>query len=76
MTIPEQIIQQALTLRPEERVRVIAILEESLATQAFATPEIALAWANEVEERADAVERGEMPVQEWRAALSKLGFKH
>jgi hypothetical protein len=44
MTIREQIAQQALALSPEDRTYLADVLEQSLTTGEFATPEIAAEW--------------------------------
>lgn len=56
----DQIVEQALTLTPEDRAYVADKLEESLTAGGFATPEIAAAWAEEVERRIADYDRGEV----------------
>jgi hypothetical protein len=68
----DEVLQQALALAAEDRAFVAEALEESLTPGDFATPEIAAAWADEIERRAEACERGEMPAADWRAAMVRL----
>jgi putative addiction module component (TIGR02574 family) len=56
----DQIVEQALSLPPEDRVFVADALEQSLSSGAFASPEIAEAWAEEIERRLAAYDRGEI----------------
>jgi hypothetical protein len=51
MPLRDQIVEQAMPLSPEDRIFVADALEQSLAGEGFATPEIASAWAAEVERR-------------------------
>ena len=72
MSIRDEIAQQALGLPADDRAFVAELLERSLATGEFATPEIAAAWIAEVERRADAYERGEMLATDWRDTMARL----
>jgi putative addiction module component (TIGR02574 family) len=56
----EQIVEQALSLPPEDRAFVADALEQSLTPIGFATPEIAAAWAVEIERRIASYDRGEV----------------
>lgn len=53
----EQLAAEGRTLPPEERVRLLDLLLESL--EETATPSVALAWAAEIKRRVHAHERGE-----------------
>lgn len=66
------VLQQAMSLNVEDRAYVIGALEESLKTIEFETPEIAAAWAKEIERRAEARERGAMPAEDWREVTARL----
>ena len=55
----DEIARQALTLPPEDRAYVADVLERSLDTGTFATPEIAEAWSKEINRRIAAYDRGE-----------------
>jgi putative addiction module component (TIGR02574 family) len=68
----DQVLEQALALGPDDRAVVVEALEQSLPDQGFANHEIAAAWAAEIERRAAAVERGEMPTEDWRAVIARL----
>lgn len=72
MTIREQVAQQALALPPEDRIYVVDILEQSLATDGFATPEIAREWAAEIDRRIDACDRGITQTSDARTALERI----
>jgi putative addiction module component (TIGR02574 family) len=56
----DQIVEQALSLPPEDRAYVADALEQSLASGGFASPEIAEAWVAEIERRLTAYDRGEI----------------
>ena len=60
MTNREQIVEQALTLTPEDHAYVAEALEMSLSNEGFASHEIADAWAEELERRVSAYDRGEV----------------
>lgn len=66
------VLQQALELEAEDRAYIAEALEQSLKPTDFATPEIADAWAAEIERRAAAYERGEMPAEDWRTVVARL----
>ena len=72
MTPREEIVQQAMALPPEDRVYVADKLEQSLSSGGFATPEIAAAWATEIERRVTAHDRGELPAADMNAVLARL----
>ena len=60
MTNRDQIVEQALSLAPEDRGYVADALEQSLSSGGFASPDIADAWAEEIERRLAAYDRGEV----------------
>lgn len=68
----DEIVQQALALPPDDRAYVVDVLEQSLIEGDFASPEIAAAWMEEIERRASAYERGEMPAEDWRTVMGRL----
>jgi putative addiction module component (TIGR02574 family) len=53
-----ELAQKAQTLAPEERSRLVDLLLESLQEPALA--EVEAAWAEEIERRVEAHERGEV----------------
>jgi hypothetical protein len=57
------ILRQVRELSEKERAALIEALAEDEAC-AFASPEIAKAWEEEIERRIDAIDRGEMPVRD------------
>ena len=54
----KQLEEQARTLSPEERARLAETMLESLQPS---IPEIDCAWAEEIERRVDAIDRGFIP---------------
>lgn len=66
------VLQQALALDADDRAYIAEALEQSLSPSDFATPEIAEAWAAEIERRAAAYEQGEMPAEDWRTVIARL----
>jgi putative addiction module component (TIGR02574 family) len=68
----DQVLEQALALAPEDRAYVVEALESSLSLADFASPEIGEAWFAEIERRAVACERGEMPSADWRTVMARL----
>jgi putative addiction module component (TIGR02574 family) len=59
MTIREQVLQQALSLPPEDRAFVADQLDQSLPHSQFASQDIAAAWNAEIDRRIAAYERGD-----------------
>ncbi|MGC1274481.1 MAG: addiction module protein [Planctomycetaceae bacterium] len=59
MSNREKIVSEALAMPPEDRAYVADVLERSLETDGFATPEIAAAWSKEIDRRIAAYDRGE-----------------
>ena len=72
MSIVEQIAQQALALGPEDRAYLANVLEQSLTSGGFATPEIAAAWSAEIDRRLDAHRRGEAQTTDADTALERI----
>lgn len=72
MIAREEIVQQALSLSPADRIYVADALEQSLASDGFATPEIASAWAEEIERRIATHDRGGAPAAEMETALERI----
>lgn len=54
----KQIEDQARALKPEDRAKLVESLLESLH---MPVSEVEAAWAEEIERRVDAFDRGEMP---------------
>ncbi len=71
-TVRDLLLQQALALGLDDRAYIAEALEQSLSPSDFATPEIAQAWAAEIERRAAAYEQGEMPAEDWRTVIARL----
>jgi putative addiction module component (TIGR02574 family) len=72
VTLREQIVQQALTLAPGDRVYVADVLEQSLSDGGFSSAEIAAEWAAEVERRMAAYDRGEVQGNDVEAVVDRL----
>jgi hypothetical protein len=72
VTLREQIIQQALTLAPGDRVYVADVLEQSLTDGGFSSAEIAAEWASEVERRMAAYDRGEIEANDVEGVVDRL----
>jgi hypothetical protein len=68
----DELLEQVLALGPDDRAVVAGAVQESLHHQSFSNSEIAAAWAAEIDRRADAVERGEMPTEDWRTVIARL----
>jgi len=72
MTLRDQIIQQALTLPPEDREYMADLLEGSLPVGEFRTEEIADAWSQEIDRRIAAYDRGETTAVDFDVALDNM----
>lgn len=72
MTLRDQIAEQALSLPPEDRAFLADLLEESLATDGFATPELASEWVAEVRRRVAAYDRGESEALDLKATMQSM----
>lgn len=72
MTLREKILQDALALAPEDRAFVVDELEQSLNKDGFASPEIAAAWAQEIERRVASFERGEIEAEDANVVLPRM----
>ncbi len=68
----DQIVEQALSLGPEDRAYVADALEQSLSSGSFASPDIAAAWADEIERRLAAYDRGEIKAVDADLALIRI----
>jgi len=72
MTIREQLAQQVLALPPEDRTYLADVLEQSLTSGEFATPELAAEWAVEIDRRIAAYDRGEIQGVDAVTALERI----
>lgn len=72
MSRRDEIVRQALGLEPEDRAFIAERLEESLTPRGFATPEIAAAWAVEIERRIAAYDRGEIEALPGDTAIERI----
>jgi len=72
MLLRDEIVQQALSLPPEDRAYVAELLEESLQECDFATQEVADAWSREIDRRIQAYKRGETTPVDADVALQHM----
>ena len=72
MTSRDRIAQQALALPPEDRVFLAELLEQSLASDGFATPARSAEWAAEVTRRIEAYDRGETHAVDAATAMQEI----
>jgi putative addiction module component (TIGR02574 family) len=70
MSVARKIIEDALTLPPEDRARVAAALIESL--DADEDPDAERAWATEIERRVERVLAGESQGAPWEEVRERL----
>ena len=70
MTVVEQVRQQALNLSTEDRASLARDLILSL--DASEPADAAQTWAEEIEARAEAFERGECEAVDWRDSLARV----
>jgi putative addiction module component (TIGR02574 family) len=70
MSIAEQIREQALRLSAEERAWIARDLLESL-TPDEAEQDAELAWAEEIEARAEAYAAGELKADDWQSSVER-----
>jgi len=68
----DQIVEQAMSLAPEDRAYVADALEQSLTSGGLASPDVALAWAEEIERRLAAYDRGDIKATDADATLDRL----
>jgi putative addiction module component (TIGR02574 family) len=72
MTTVDALVAQAEALPPEEFELLVLQLQSRL--DRFASPEIEAAWAEEIERRVQALERGETQAIPWEEARKRLGW--
>lgn len=72
MPLRDEIVQQALTLSPADRVYVADALEQSLASEGLTSVDVAKSWADEVERRLAAYARGETTATDAKDALQLI----
>ncbi|HVC92426.1 MAG TPA: addiction module protein [Pirellulales bacterium] len=72
MTLRDQIAEQALTLPPADRAFLAELLEESLSSNGFATPELAAQWVAEVKRRVELYDRGETRAYDIRTVMQSM----
>jgi hypothetical protein len=72
MTLRDQIAKQALALPPEDRALLADLLEESLATEDFATLALAPECVAEVKRRVAGYDRGEGRALDLHTAMQSM----
>lgn len=72
MASREEIVEQVMALPPADRAFVADAIDQSLGTGGLATPEVAAAWAAEIERRIAAYERGEMVAVDMDISLERM----
>ncbi len=72
MTIRDQLAQQVLALPPEDRTFLADVLEQSMTSGEFSTPELATEWAAEIDRRIAAYDRGETLGVDAATALERI----
>ncbi|MCH7990392.1 MAG: addiction module protein [Planctomycetes bacterium] len=70
----DEILERALQLSSQERGKIVAILIRSLDPpgEDISEEEWEKAWSAEIQRRLDAVDRGEIVMEDWRDVLSRL----
>jgi hypothetical protein len=72
MTLRDQIIQQALTLHPDDREYMADLLEGSLPVAEFWTVGITDVWTREIDRRIADFDRGETTAVDFEVALDNM----
>jgi putative addiction module component (TIGR02574 family) len=72
MPTRDEILRDALTLPPADRAFVANGIDQSFAPSGFATSDVAVAWASEVERRLAAYDRGDLEAIPAGVALAKM----
>jgi putative addiction module component (TIGR02574 family) len=68
----DEIAREALALPPEDRAYLAEVLEQSLDTGTFVTPQIAEAWSKEIDRRIAAYDRGETKALSFEESTARL----
>ena len=71
MSISEHIRDLALQLPPKGRASLAKELIESLEPE-VSSDEVESAWVDEIERRAESLERGEATADDWEASLNRV----
>lgn len=71
MTAVDSLIAQAQQLSPDELELLVLRLQDRL--DEFASPDIEAAWADEIERRVQAMDRGEVELIPWEQVRQQLG---
>ena len=70
----DEILERALQLSSQERGKIVEILIRSLEPpgEDISEEEWEKAWSAEIQRRLDAIDRGEIVMEDWRDVLSRL----
>ncbi len=70
----DEILERALQLSSKERGKIVEILIRSLDPpgEDISEEEWEKAWSAEIQRRLDAIDRGEIVMEDWRDVLSRL----
>jgi len=70
----DEILERALQLSSKERGKIVEILIRSLDPpgEDISAEEWEKAWSAEIQRRLDAIDRGEIVMEDWRDVLSRL----
>lgn len=71
---PEEILETALTLPKEQRLRLAEQLRQSVQDEQHA--DVEAAWADGIADRVEALERGEVQTVSAKTVLQRLRAKH
>lgn len=72
MPTRDEIVDEVLSLPPDDRIFVAHAIDQSLTKDGFATQEIAAAWMQEIERRLTAYDRGELQAVPSGVAIEKM----
>jgi putative addiction module component (TIGR02574 family) len=72
MTTLEHVLQEALSLSPEDRSLLVDRIDESLKKGEFASAAVAAAWTAEIDRRIAAFERGEAQSSDAESAIERM----
>lgn len=72
MPLRDEIVEQALALPPDDRAFVADAIAQSLTSGGFASPELAAAWATEIEQRLAAYDRGDVKATDLDVAMNRI----
>lgn len=72
MTTRDDVLRQALLLSPDDQAFVADMLEQQMCQTATISTEIAEQWAQEIDRRIDAYDRGQMASLDLEQSIQQL----